>query len=141
MFDYVVFFGVILFGVVFAYLSIKSEKNNEEISEYDYELSKCESPIEIRLFKSLWNCGIETHTQYVEHPYRLDMVIFNPKICIECDGREWHSTATQKAHDRRRTAYLRRKGWKVIRFSGRQINRDVKRCVRRVRDEIEKLRS
>lgn len=41
------------------------------------------------------------------------------------DGKAYHSSA----HDRRKNAYLRRNGWRVLRFSGRQINGELSKVL------------
>ena len=45
--------------------------------------------------------------------YRLDLAWPGIKVAVEYDGR-WHKNARQKARDKRRRAWLRRRGWIVI---------------------------
>jgi hypothetical protein len=42
-------------------------------------------------------------------------------INVECDGAEFHTTAEQKAHDKRRDDYFRSKGMRTFRFTGSEI--------------------
>lgn len=67
--------------------------------------------------------------------YRLDFaviggVIDSWRVAVECDGHEWHDrTKEQAEHDRKRDRYLQREGWRVMRFTGREIVRNVGECV------------
>jgi very-short-patch-repair endonuclease len=58
------------------------------------------------------------------------------EIAIECDGKAYHSTPAQKARDRQKDAYLRSKGWKVLRFSGSMINGSLVDAIKRIEEEI-----
>ena len=76
--------------------------------------------------------------------YRLDFAIFPPvltcgepfvepissksglisskqKIAIECDGEKSHSLLSQKIRDRAKDKFLRRAGWKILRFTEKEI--------------------
>lgn len=44
------------------------------------------------------------------------------KIAIECDGHEFHSSKEQKARDNKRSRLLQSDGWRVLRYSGSEIN-------------------
>lgn len=91
-------------------------------------LPRCESPIEWRLYNALARKGYKVKTQVRCGPYRIDMCIGN--IAIECDGYAFHSSPSQKKYDRNRSAYLYRHRYRsVLRFTGSEINRDVKKCV------------
>ncbi|MBF0706785.1 DUF559 domain-containing protein (plasmid) [Alkalihalobacillus hwajinpoensis] len=86
---------------------------------------KCESPIERRLYDALVFNDYYVETQYTVGKYRIDLAIPPLKLAIECDGKEYHSFPHQKENDRRKDKYLRSEGWKVLRFTGRQINRNI----------------
>lgn len=67
------------------------------------------------------------------------------KIAIECDGHEFHErTKEQAAKDRSRDRKLIKMGYIVLRFTGSEINNDVKSCEREVYsiiyNQISKLR-
>ncbi|MBO8155871.1 MAG: DUF559 domain-containing protein [Bacillaceae bacterium] len=47
----------------------------------------------------------------------------------ECDGKAYHSSPEQKTHDRKKDRYLSRRGWTVLRFSGSEIHRNVRKVV------------
>lgn len=106
----------------------------------DVQLQKCESPIERRLYNRLWVEGFKMRTQEPCGRYKIDIAIPKYMIAIECDGHEWHSTPTQKEHDRKKDRFLRKSGWTVIRFTGKRIVNRLDSCVERVYKEIEKKR-
>lgn len=121
-----------------------------------------ESPIEVTLFHELMRrreivlCQSDDKPQgegyflYPQHqvgPYRADFLIlaagyptgnkvWPPRlrsiVCIECDGSQFHSTKEQLEYDKTRDDYFLSHGIKTLRFTGSQINSNVKFCV----DEI-----
>ncbi|MED1202552.1 endonuclease domain-containing protein [Heyndrickxia acidicola] len=127
--EYFVFFGILLLGIIF---SFKIKKSPAVYSEVQVQRLKCESPIETRLYNSLVFNGYYVQTQVKCGPYRIDITIPGLNLAIECDGKEFHSSPEQKLHDRKKDAYLRKHGWKVIRFTGRQINRDMPKILTRI---------
>lgn len=46
--------------------------------------------------------------------YRVDLAYPHARIAIEFDGREFHDSPTQRAHDEERRGWLRERGWIVI---------------------------
>jgi very-short-patch-repair endonuclease len=121
MVSYVVFFGLILVSIVFFVLDLRRPRPQTDL--IDRERLKCESPIERRLYDTLRIQGYYVKTQVPCGKYRIDLALPTYKIAIECDGKAYHSTPEQKTHDRRKDAYLRKNGWRVLRFSGRMIYR------------------
>ncbi len=134
MVDYIVFFGLISVGLVFYILALKLEKDYPVIGDLDRQ--KCESPIELRFYDALSLNGYYVKSQVPCGKYRIDLALPKYKIAIECDGKAYHSTPEQKAHDRRKNAYLRKNGWKVMRFSGRMIHRDLAKVLEKIKSEI-----
>lgn len=128
---------VLAFFAWIIYLFVKHEKNKVYIKT-DTEKEKCESPIEHRLYNALRHNGYYPSTQVRVGKYRLDLAFEHQKLAIECDGRAYHSSPLQKAHDRRKDAYLKSQGWKVLRFSGSRIHRDMKGILRRIDEELSK---
>jgi len=64
--------------------------------------------------------------------YRLDFAIYSYmmkgneliqeyKICVECDGHEYHKTKEQRTNDGQRSRILQLDGWKVVRYTGSEI--------------------
>lgn len=63
----------------------------------------------------------------VKSMLRENKIIELEKICIECDGHEYHSTKEQITRDNARARELTLEGWKIFRFSGSEIQ--IKRNV------------
>jgi very-short-patch-repair endonuclease len=101
---------------------------------------KCESPIEVDLGARLSHALglIDDSTlllvpQYILGSYRYDFALSRngkPIALIECDGREFHSTEEDVANDRAKDALAANEGLLLFRFSGSEIFRDTKECVR-----------
>ncbi|MDP4085779.1 MAG: DUF559 domain-containing protein [Bacillota bacterium] len=133
MVDYTVFFGLIILCLVVFVLYLR--KPNPEPFIADPERIKCESPIEFRLYDALKIRGEYIRTQVPSGRFSIDIALPAYHIAIECDGKDNHSTPKQKAHDRRKDQYLRKNGWKVLRFSGSRIYRDMKAIIARIEKE------
>jgi very-short-patch-repair endonuclease len=133
--DYIVFFGLVITGLVFYILIIRLEKTYPVT--VDQERQKCESPIELRLYDALSINGYYVKTQVPCGKYRIDLALPTYKIAIECDGHQYHSTPEQKAHDRRKNAYLRQQGWKVLRFSGRAIHWNLPKVLAKIQKSVD----
>ncbi|MBL4837287.1 MAG: DUF559 domain-containing protein [Kordiimonadaceae bacterium] len=65
--------------------------------------------------------------------YRVDFVLKDAQLVIELDGHAYHSTPEQLEKDAIRQRYLTRAGYSVIRFTGREINKNTAACVSDVR--------
>jgi very-short-patch-repair endonuclease len=75
--------------------------------------------------------GMRFRRQHPIGPYIADFACPMARLIVEVDGGT-HSTAAELAYDQRRDAYLRRRGWRVLRVS----NLDVYRNLGGVLDEI-----
>lgn len=102
-------------------------------------------PLEAALRRLLRKAGIKFYPEYRVRlkdgrRYRLDVAIFcrDGKIDIECDNRKYHG-GQRRVYDRRRDRHLRAAGWKIIRFSERQILRYRNRCLERTLTAIRAL--
>lgn len=62
--------------------------------------------------------------------YILDFAIVDKKIDIECDGEHYHKLGNDR--DRKRNWVLRKMGWKVLRFRGKEIKDNVQLCVDKI---------
>jgi very-short-patch-repair endonuclease len=72
--------------------------------------------------------------------YRSDWAIVVAKplsaILIECDGREFHSSPEQKAHDAKKDRAALDRGYLTMRFTGSEIFRDADACALKIYDAI-----
>lgn len=135
MIEYIVCFSLLAAGV-FCYVAYLIHPNPDPSlvpgSPIQSEYSKCESPIERKLYNALTLNGYQVFSQHKVGPYRGDLFI-PPNLIIECDGKNYH---TDKARDRRRDQYIRKQGYKVVRFTGSRIYRDMKGILRRIEKEL-----
>lgn len=103
------------------------------------------SKIEEKLYKALKDEKVSSERQYfvyeTEKPYCLDFAIFckDGKLNIECDGEKYHSPQQIITRDRNRNNDLTSLGWSILRFSGKEINRDLPYCVRKIKRTIKTL--
>ena len=74
---------------------------------------------ERRLWHMLRNglLGAKFRRQHPEPPYTLDFVCLARMLVVEVDG----ETHADGAHDRRRDAWLRRRGFRVLRFWNHEV--------------------
>lgn len=135
--QYVIFALIVIVPCLYAVFSIrKAPQKDGKPSWVQIERAKCESWIQIRVFNALVARGYYVKTELPCGPYLIDVALPQYKLAIECDGKEYHSTPEQKAHDRRKDRYLRKRGWKVLRFSGSMINRNIGKVIARIESEI-----
>lgn len=102
-------------------------------------------PTEQLLGKQLIRAGVRPNPEYTvsaaDERFRLDFAIFcaDGRIAIECDNDKAHNSKTQKQRDKRKDGLLRYLGWRVLRFSEREIIEQLDRCTNRVQYEIRSL--
>lgn len=102
---------------------------------FDRLANPTESYIEERLLLAMNTRSMligRVKTQHEVGPYRLDFAFPDVKLCIEADGKNFHSAPDDIAKDQRRTKYLANLGWTVTRFTGSQINKDLYSCIDRI---------
>lgn len=104
-----------------------------DLAQYvvDLEEGGFRSPLERRLYEALRAEGVEVEVGVKVDDFRLDLAVRrgSTMLDIECDGAAFHR---DRRADAIRDERLRKAGWRVVRFSGRDIQRDVTRCVREV---------
>lgn len=103
-----------------------------------YRLNKCKSYIETNLYMAFLRSDVdfEMIPQVQIGDYRVDFLIDTHKIIIECDGYDYHKTREQLNIDCKRERYLILSGYKVIRFSGSEINNDPDGCINEIIDIV-----
>lgn len=105
------------------------------------DINKCNSYIEANLYLAF----IRTTAKYELEPqhnvgsYRADFLVRDTDILIECDGYDYHKTKEQMALDYERERFFVKNGYRVIRFTGTEINNDPEQCCREIVDVIEAL--
>ncbi|QLC27049.1 endonuclease domain-containing protein [Parasphingopyxis algicola] len=91
--------------------------------------------------KALWNAlragrldGAKFRRQVVIGRYIADFACRTPtKIVVEADG---ESHAAQHDYDAERTAFLERKGYRVLRFTNSEISNNLEGVLEAIRQEL-----
>jgi len=94
--------------------------------------------IEIIMGNALRENKIDFAEQYPirgKYGYVADFFIESKKLIIECDGEAWHKPKND--HDRKRDAVMKKKGFKILRFTGTQIKEDLQSCINKVMGAIQ----
>lgn len=89
------------------------------IDPYFVDWTPAFTPIESAMWSLIRS---QEHPFYPQFPVGRFFVDFGDphrRIAIECDGRQWHSSAEAQERDYARDRALLDLGWKVVRFSGR----------------------
>jgi len=103
------------------------------------------TPTEQMVEDGLKEAGIKAIGQYYvsgkKKRYFLDFAVFcqRGKIAIECDNKKAHSILAQKKKDGIKNTFLKRRGWTVIRLREDDIVSNLKGCIKRVKNTIQKL--
>ncbi len=103
------------------------------------------SPIEERLYQELESLGLKPERQFYvrqgDKGYFLDIAVFcrEGELDVECNGDIYHSGREKAEIDRTRDNDLTVGGWRILRFSGKEIKKNAKGCGRLVQDVVRKL--
>ncbi|MBU4481311.1 DUF559 domain-containing protein, partial [Patescibacteria group bacterium] len=77
------------------------------------------------------------------HPAKRDLkgrlASHQGKIAIECDNKKAHFSLVQKRKDWLKNAFLKRHGWTMIRLREDDIVSNLKGCIKRVKNTIQKF--
>ena len=117
-----------------------------------------DTSIELRLRKALWNKGYRYRKNYKSLPGKPDIAFTKYKIAVFCDseffhGKDWQVLKQQLANadrseywinkiqknierDERVNLELEKMGWRVIRFWGRDIKKNLDNCISVIEDTI-----
>ncbi len=127
----------------------KRRKNMQAVKNKD-------SKIEIMLRKALWDKGYRYRKNYSAVEGKPDIVLSKYKIAIFCDSEFWHGynweirkndiKSNQEfwikkiegniKRDANVNKILKQQGWKVIRFWGKEIQKNLEICINRIEKEI-----
>lgn len=99
------------------------------------------TPIHRRLMTALeaTKAGARGKAEYKIGPYYADIAYPDVRLCVECDGRDYHTSPSDRERDERRNNYMAKLGWKVRRFRGRDIHHAVQACVEIVLADLKAL--
>lgn len=126
--------------IVFIPTSLERLRSAQEINDL-YRTS----PIEDRLYHRLCAARARPERQFFvrdgDSGYFIDLALLcrNGRLAVECDGDHWHANTERAGLDRRRDNSLTAAGWHILRFSGREINRNADDCLRLVLRTVARL--
>lgn len=117
-----------------------------------------DSKIELVLRKALWDQGIRYRKNYPKIPGKPDIALTKYKIAIFCDseyfhGKNWDTLSERIRRGNNSEFWLKKisdnirrdqivneqleaLGWKVLRFWGNDILKDLDSCLTKINDEI-----
>lgn len=115
-----------------------------------------DSRIEILLRKALWSKGYRYYKNCSKIEGKPDIVLFKYKTVIFCDSEFWHGYNWEVRkndiksnrefwikkiegnikRDANVNKILKEQGWKVIRFWGKEIQKNLETCINKIEKEI-----
>lgn len=124
------------------------KKTKEQISFNMKQVKNKDSVMEIALRKELWNRGLRYQKNVTKIFGKPDLVFKGKKVAVFCDSEFWHGYNWEerkkdfKSHqefwipkiernmqrDIEVTEELQKQGWKVLRFWGNEIKKNVSGC-------------
>lgn len=125
-----------------------SKKTKEQISFNMRQVKNKDSDIEIKLRKELWSRGLRYQKNVNGIIGKPDIVFKGKKVAIFCDSEFWHGYDWENRkkdfksnkefwitkiernieRDEEVNTQLKKLGWKVLRFWGRDIKKNCKEC-------------
>jgi len=82
--------------------------------------------------------GLRFRRQHPLGSYIADFVCLSVKLIVELDG-ETHLEPGQKTYDRRRTIWLNRQGYRVLRFWNEEVSGDLALVLTMIAHEVRSL--
>lgn len=92
--------------------------------------------IEVAMASVLDALDVQYVEQYPIRWYACDFYLPDHNLVIECDGDYWHSTPEAKRNDKRKNTYLRKYGYKLLRFSETDINLRIDWCTEQIQNAL-----
>ena len=83
--------------------------------------------------------GMRFRRQHPVGPYVTDFACAPVKLIVEVDGAT-HGSDVEVEHDRRRSAYLMKRGWRIMRFANARVYNDLAGAVENVWHEVRCLK-
>jgi very-short-patch-repair endonuclease len=111
---------------------------DQEQRDFARQLRNQPAEAEKRLWRFLRaeRLGVKFRRQAAIGAYIVDFVCFSHKLIVELDGPQ-HLEADAQAHDARRTAWLKFRGFQVVRFRNQELDEDIQGVVERIKELLE----
>ena len=133
------------------------KKSAEQISHNMRRIKNKDSVIELTLRRELWKRGLRYRKNVKTIFGKPDIAFIGKKVAVFCDSEFWHGYAWEISkedfqsnqdfwiakierniqRDKEVTEHLRKEGWIVLRFWGKEIKRDVSACANIVQQAVE----
>ena len=130
--------------------------SKEKRSKIMSSIKSKDSKIEIMLRKALWKRGYRYRINYPQIIGKPDIVFVKKKVAVFCDGEFWHGYDWEKRkyeiksnqkfwhekieknikRDEDVNLSLSEQGWKVIRFWGKDIEKNLPKCIEIIEDAL-----
>ena len=137
------------------------KKTEEQISYNMRQVKNKDSDIELLLRKELWQRGIRYRKNVRKIFGNPDIVFIGLKIAVFCDSEFWHGYNWEERkkdfksnrdfwipkiernieRDKEVNEKLKSEGWKVVRFWGKEIKKETKRCADVIEAAIEERKN
>lgn len=88
-----------------------------------FVIFKGSSLLELKMEKALNLANLKFEREAKFKRFHVDFLIEKYKTIIECDGEYWHLIPITKDRDRRKDILLRELGYKVLRFTGNELDK------------------
>jgi len=75
-------------------------------------------------------------TQFKILRYRVDILLTDYNIIIECDGRYWYTLPGKQKYNKQRDIKIEQEGYKVLRFWDDEIKKHIDWCLKKIKDLI-----
>jgi very-short-patch-repair endonuclease len=104
--------------------------------DYKNVHSRKQTKIEKKMQDELTRRGINFLPEESLEGVSIADFLLHDKVVVYCDGDYWHSREGAEEKDARITKVLEDKGYKVFRFWETDINKDIKKCVDTIIQEM-----
>jgi hypothetical protein len=126
---------------------ITKERNIKNINKHGNAcISDLQTNLQVVLGEKNWilekfiHVPKNTHPEQTGYRYKADLMHRTLKLIVELDGPA-HNKSKQKKHDKIRDEILTSMGYKVLRFSNKEVEDDMSSCIDRIHSEMRKIQT
>lgn len=126
--------------VSFGFTTLRALTTARDVLEL-YGVPKTEQILSARLARSGIATDAERTVSARGRRCRIDLAVWCARgaLAIECDNAKAHSSCAQKQKDKQKDAFLKRLGWRVLRFTEQEIVERLDWCAARAVRDIQSL--
>lgn len=145
-----------LYQLFLIYNQVMDKLTKEQRSKNMRAVKNKDSKIELKLRKALWERGYRYRKNCKDLEGKPDIVLTKYKLVIFCDSEFWHGFDWDKkkneiksnkdfwikkiesniSRDKEVNKILTESGWQVLRFWGKEIEKDTAKCIERIEKAI-----